>query len=813
MPAAGWDASLTTPLCLVTLLNFCWQAALIVVAALGIAGCFPPRWCRARYLVYLGALALLTAAPLWTIIHYLLDPQALRLLAGSTPEPVTLVDGAAVAVESRLETIGGMLLGWFNQHRTLWLAGWLLGATACSLRMAISLRYCRRLRLGKIRLPGNLERIAERLAEQMQVAGRVTVAASRDVSQAVAIGLLKPVILIPMAWISELPLPTIEAILAHELAHIRRHDLWVNAWQRSLESVFFFHPLVWLLSRRLTQEREMCCDQLAIQLTGQPLKYVEALARVAGASDPDLPPVQFGTAFFGGRRMKLLRRAQMILEPTAVGSGSPLKNLTLLAGIGLLISGGSFAWSTAPEPALLPPVVQDGEDSQPIRVHVRRQDGESNEFTVIVEEESRLQDVDEQVVHLETLHSHLRQLHLDGKQVDHAHIAAQLRKLADQLESGHRSHAKRGEYKIEVKMDDDHSRHGSQRFQMRQLPNGVVHWHSDGQGDSAAVTVVEFDEFEKGARHGQMNWRSNDADEEVEIEVIATGNTQATDKAKTGVFRWTSDESDGEKNREISGHRIVHRVVEGADDSSQSYLILDVEQAGNQLEVKPLLKAQKQERPSNVKEGKRILVRAKANGEIEKIDVKKSDGTFFIGKRNEVKQDESLDRMIDELKSEIGKLRKELDGFRGSQTEQTPGDSQTQTFRIRTRKEIEEDTEKTGRPGMIWIQKHSGTESVEGHRGKGVIELKVEGDVETVDSDAPKVKGQRFEYRFVPTEKSGESDSKESRDGPRRVRKRVRVGDGNDENSVTNAEMLTRLFGANEKVESPVRSKSADEDR
>src|ERR687891_1536007 len=70
----------------------------------------------------------------------------------------------------------------------------------------------------------------------------------------------------------------LEAILAHELAHIRRHDYLVNLLQTLVETLLFYHPAVWWLSRRIRLEREHCCDDLAVSLCGDPYTYASALA-------------------------------------------------------------------------------------------------------------------------------------------------------------------------------------------------------------------------------------------------------------------------------------------------------------------------------------------------------------------------------------------------------------------------------------------------------------------------------------------------------------------------------------------------------
>src|SRR6202007_2795286 len=93
-------------------------------------------------------------------------------------------------------------------------------------------------------------------------------------------GWLRPVILRPVAAIAALSPAQVDAILAHELAHIRRHDYAVNILQTIAETLLFYHPAVWWLSNRIRAEREHCCDDIAVALCGDPVEYAEALAEL-----------------------------------------------------------------------------------------------------------------------------------------------------------------------------------------------------------------------------------------------------------------------------------------------------------------------------------------------------------------------------------------------------------------------------------------------------------------------------------------------------------------------------------------------------
>jgi beta-lactamase regulating signal transducer with metallopeptidase domain len=97
-----------------------------------------------------------------------------------------------------------------------------------------------------------------------------------------AVGFFRPVVLLPTSALVGLSPEQVESLLAHELAHIRRHDYLVNVFQSVVETLLFYHPAVWWVSRRIRVERENCCDDLAVSISGNRLLYARALADMAG---------------------------------------------------------------------------------------------------------------------------------------------------------------------------------------------------------------------------------------------------------------------------------------------------------------------------------------------------------------------------------------------------------------------------------------------------------------------------------------------------------------------------------------------------
>ena len=119
------------------------------------------------------------------------------------------------------------------------------------------------------------------MARRLELQRRFAVLESAAVSVPTLVGWVRPVVLLPASALAGLsPQCSCEAVLAHELAHVRRHDYLVNLLQSVVETLLFYHPAVWWVSAEVRAEREHCCDDLAVEVCGDRLVYVSALAEL-----------------------------------------------------------------------------------------------------------------------------------------------------------------------------------------------------------------------------------------------------------------------------------------------------------------------------------------------------------------------------------------------------------------------------------------------------------------------------------------------------------------------------------------------------
>ena len=179
---------------------------------------------------------------------------------------------------------------------------WAFGFAAMSLRYAFAFGQVQQLRTLGLRNPASIwaDRF-KRLAQDIGVSSRVQLYISANVSGPMTLGLIKPVVLVPVGFLTGLPADQVEAILRHELAHIRRYDYAVNLVQTGVKTVLFYHPAIHIICRWADQDREQACDDLAVKQGRDPLTLARGLATLRLQSH-----TSFGVAATGSGKDKPL---------------------------------------------------------------------------------------------------------------------------------------------------------------------------------------------------------------------------------------------------------------------------------------------------------------------------------------------------------------------------------------------------------------------------------------------------------------------------------------------------------------------------
>jgi len=242
-------------------LHFLWQGSLIAVLASALlrmpSGATPGR----RHLISYSALLLCLLCFLGTWAWGLQAPTGARMPLGSPEAEVVLGRGA--------RTSWPLVAAWL----------WATGAAVMLLRFTLAWRTTRRLRgMGTFAVDELWQRTFDSLRIELGIRRGVRLLGSSLAQVPMVVGSLSPVVLVPACALTGLAPDQVRALLAHELAHVRRLDPVWNFIQALIEILLFFHPAIWWLSRQVRIEREYCCDDASIQLTGDPRVLAEALA-------------------------------------------------------------------------------------------------------------------------------------------------------------------------------------------------------------------------------------------------------------------------------------------------------------------------------------------------------------------------------------------------------------------------------------------------------------------------------------------------------------------------------------------------------
>src|SRR5882724_3220875 len=259
-----------------TLLHFLWQGA--GVAALFAVASAVCRSASARYALAVGALVLMLASPVvtFTWLHSQANPAVSAGAEGAMTWAATSTQHATALSGSRAPVAGTPSE---PERGMLWLVeAWFLGVLLLSLRTAGGLFLIERMRRKEIKpVGGELFERCVALQRRMGLDRVVQYCECLRLDAPAVLGWFRPVVLLPVRALTGLTEEQIEAVIAHELAHIRRFDCFVNLFQIATETLLFYHPAVWWVSQRIRAEREHCCDDEAILICGDAVNYARAL--------------------------------------------------------------------------------------------------------------------------------------------------------------------------------------------------------------------------------------------------------------------------------------------------------------------------------------------------------------------------------------------------------------------------------------------------------------------------------------------------------------------------------------------------------
>lgn len=286
------------------LLHFLWQGAVIGLVAAVLLQALRNARPQARYAIACLALLACALAPIAEVARQL-------AMTGDGVTPSVAMPAASTAPV--VATATAALADWRVDDALPWIVAlWSIGACMLSLRMAMGVWWIQRL-CASPQGPAQAAWQArlDAMAIHFGLRGPIALRLVDSLGSPASVGWWRPVVLLPTALLTRMPVDLIEALLAHELAHIRRHDYLVNLLQGAVEAMLFYHPVTWWLSRQIRIEREHIADQLAVEVSVEPRRLAVALVELSGCL-ASAPSPSLVLAAHGGR---LMSRIELLVRP------------------------------------------------------------------------------------------------------------------------------------------------------------------------------------------------------------------------------------------------------------------------------------------------------------------------------------------------------------------------------------------------------------------------------------------------------------------------------------------------------------------
>jgi beta-lactamase regulating signal transducer with metallopeptidase domain len=305
-----------------TLFHSLWQSALVAIAGAGVLQLTKQATANFRYLLAFVCLILCVLISAVTFYRYL-------LVAGVE---FTFANDKQFLALGPMQSTTFDVMAFVYAHINVLSFLWLLGFSAYLLKALRDYAYCQQLKHKQlVATPEHWQHIFNALCERVGITRAVELRLSAWVQSPCVIGHLKPVVLLPASVVLRMTQAQIEAILLHELAHVRRNDYLVALMQTTIKTLYFFNPFLLWISGQMDKEREHACDDIAVGINQDPLLFANTLKEFAVMTLNVAPSLNIQ-----GNKL-LMSRITRLFAPR--GQGSNPKN-TLLATLVIVLAGG-----------------------------------------------------------------------------------------------------------------------------------------------------------------------------------------------------------------------------------------------------------------------------------------------------------------------------------------------------------------------------------------------------------------------------------------------------------------------------------------
>lgn len=269
MHALGWS-----------LIHSLWQGAIIALILAVLLLFFRKSSSSFRYRLSVGSLFLAFVLFFGTFIFFYSNSSAneVEALVVDNEEIIEIIIETTNPTATENANFLAVYADYFNTHLPFIVTLWLMGMVVFTLRFLGGLAFTQRLKYSQNSpMAFEWEEVMNEIKTRLNITQNIQLVESKLVNVPMVIGYLKPMVLLPFGVVNYLSISEVEAVLAHELAHIKRYDYLVNIIQSIIETLLFFHPAIWWISGEIRRERENCCDDLALEIVDN-LTYAKALA-------------------------------------------------------------------------------------------------------------------------------------------------------------------------------------------------------------------------------------------------------------------------------------------------------------------------------------------------------------------------------------------------------------------------------------------------------------------------------------------------------------------------------------------------------
>jgi beta-lactamase regulating signal transducer with metallopeptidase domain len=305
-----------------TIIHSIWQGAAVAFGFALLMFLMRRYSSRTRYIIGVMTLMLILAMSTVTFVSIYHPGTQGNMKADQSDRSKVALSGV-VEVEN-LANPGkqSFFKDYFNQHLPLVVTIWFLGVLVLVLRFAGGFLYNKRIKVHHTRTLSTFwQNRLKKLCLQANIRKSVRLVESALAKVPIVIGHFKPVILLPLGLVTGLPQEQVEALLAHELAHISRKDYLVNILQNVVDILFFYHPGVRWISSHIRSEREHCCDDIAVSVSGDSVNFARALTNIQGYGLKNANPAMAATGKTPGS-YGLLNRIKRLVGPRKNTIGS-----------------------------------------------------------------------------------------------------------------------------------------------------------------------------------------------------------------------------------------------------------------------------------------------------------------------------------------------------------------------------------------------------------------------------------------------------------------------------------------------------------